>query len=46
MRLLTSTETHIMLVDIAWLLKITLICKQNIQNVIWISSFYAEIKEF
>ena len=34
MRLLTSTETHSMLVDEVRLLKVTLICIQNIQKVI------------
>ena len=33
-RLLTSTETHNMLADMVRLLKVTLICVQNIQNVI------------
>ena len=34
MRLLSSTETHIMFIDMVWLLKVTLICVQNIKKVI------------
>ena len=45
MRLLISTEMQIMLVDMVWLLKVTLICIQNIKKVLQIfMNFDAKIQ--